>query len=511
MGGGVDAIEHGPLFTPRTPDDLARSLRVLAGVSVPRRALTPGHSAPFDYLAHAFFEGAPALGEAPLAPPDAVVWANRGGGKTFLGALATMLDLVHKPGIEVRILGGSFEQSRRMHAHLRALFAREPLAGLVDGRITERRLALVDGSVVELLAQSQTSVRGTRVQKLRCDEVELFDPDVWEAAQLVTRSKAVQLPDGRTLVVRGTIDCLSTMHLPHGLMHAIVEECRAGRRRLFRWGVADALARCGPEHACRSVDADCALFPECQGRAKAWSDHEPAGHIEIADALAMKARVSAAAWEAEMLCLRPSRTHAVLPEFDPRLHVIHDDPPDSPAHTWIAGMDFGYRSPTVVLWACVDPAGTLRVLAERVESGLVLGDHVRAILESPWPPGGHARLAWIGVDPAGRQMNDQTGVSAVQAMGRANLRVRTRSMSVQEGLALVRARLRPAAAGLPPRLFVHARCARLVESLERYHYRPDRPESIEPVKDGNDHAADALRYMVQNLDAARECASAKYL
>ncbi len=507
----MDLIEHGPLFLPRTPAELERSLRTLAGVSVPRRALTPGHSAPFDYLAHTFFEGAPALGESPLAPPDAVVWANRGGGKTFLGALATMLDLVHKPGIEVRILGGSLEQSRRMHAHLRALFAREPLAQLVDGRITERRLALVNGSTVELLAQSQTSVRGTRVQKLRCDEVELFDPEVWEAAQLVTRSKTIQLPGGDSLLIRGAIDCLSTMHLPHGLMHAVVEECRAGRRRLFRWGIADTLTRCGPEHACRNDDADCALLPECQGRAKRWTDAESAGHVEIADALAMKARVSAAAWEAEMLCLRPSRSHAVLPEFDPRLHVIHDDPPDSPALTWIAGMDFGYRSPTVVLWACADPDGTLRVIAERVERGLLLGEHVRAILESPWPPGGPARLAWIGADPAGRQMNDQTGVSAVQAIGRANLRVRTRAMGVQEGLALLRARLRPAATGLPPRLFVHARCARLIESLERYHYRPDRPESLEPVKDGNDHAVDALRYMVQNLDAPHECASAKYL
>ena len=39
-----------------------------------------------------------------------------------------------------------------------------------------------------VLAQSQRSVRGLRVQKLRCDEVELFDPAVWEAAQLTTRS-----------------------------------------------------------------------------------------------------------------------------------------------------------------------------------------------------------------------------------------------------------------------------------------------------------------------------------
>ena len=35
-----------------------------------------------------------------------------------------------------------------------------------------------------MLAQSQRAVRGLRVQKLRCDEVEMFNPSIWEAAQL---------------------------------------------------------------------------------------------------------------------------------------------------------------------------------------------------------------------------------------------------------------------------------------------------------------------------------------
>lgn len=177
--------------------------------------VVPGHAAPLDYLAHTFFEGDPPAtfaskglltevvepppsGEqdqaqarepvqglpihlpqvaAPVAPPappivDCVVWANRGGGKTMLGAIATLLDLLYKPGIQVRILGGSMEQAQRMHEHLRGFFAREPFGGLVKGKITDRRIALINSSAVELLAQSQTSVRGTRVQKLRCDEVE---------------------------------------------------------------------------------------------------------------------------------------------------------------------------------------------------------------------------------------------------------------------------------------------------------------------------------------------------
>ena len=33
-----------------------------------------------------------------------------------------------------------------------------------------------------------------------------------------------------------------------------------------------------------------------------------------------------------------------------------------------------------------------------------------------------------------------------------------------------------------------------------YHYPPQSPEAETPVKDGHDHAADALRYMITNLD-----------
>src|SRR3982750_695679 len=73
-------------------------------LKLPRSHVCPGHDSPFDYLRHAYFEPA----------GDCVVWAPRGGGKTRLGAAATLLDLLHKPGVAVRILGGSLEQSLRM-------------------------------------------------------------------------------------------------------------------------------------------------------------------------------------------------------------------------------------------------------------------------------------------------------------------------------------------------------------------------------------------------------------
>lgn len=481
---------------PRTFDELHEWLRVHLGLVVPRTPIMLGHAAPFDYLCHAFFE------IDPTRALDCVVWANRGGGKTFLAAVATALDLVFKPGIEVRILGGSLEQAKRMHHHLRAIFARPQFAELVEGRITEKRLRLLSGSSVELLAQSQTSVRGTRVQKLRCDEVELFDPEVWEAAQLTTRSK-----DCGGILVSGSIECLSTMHIPYGLMYRLVAEAREQKRALFKWGVIDVLGVCGDANQCRDESGQpaCPLFSACQGRAKQRdAQGAPPGHVEVHDALRQQQRVSQATWDSEMLCTRPRRGDCVLPEFNRDMHVVSRLPPEQHGSGWIGGMDFGIRAPTVVLWARVDPDGRIFVVDERIASGIIVGEHARAVLEARWPV-----PEWIGVDPAGRSRSNQTGISDVQALLRTGLRCRARRMGVVEGLSLIRARLKPAAG--EPSLYIHERCAQLIESLEKYRYPAENPETLTPVKDGSDHAVDALRYMVINLERGYQTSIVNYL
>lgn len=468
-----------PGAMPGTDAELRAWVRRWVWIDPAAEGLIEGHAGPFAYLAHAFFED--------RMPRDCVVWACRGGGKTFLAAVATALDMVFKAGIEIRVLAGSVEQGGRMRAHLRALFEREGFRDMVQGRITERRIALTNGSRVELLAQSQASVRGTRVQKLRCDEVELFDPGVWEAAQLVTRSRRCG-----DVVVPGSVECLSTMHVPYGLMHGLVGTCGPdGVRRLFRWGVVDVLARCGPAHECLA----CALGPECAGLAKARDARgEGAGHVEVSDAVTLKGRVSDETWKSEMLCLRPKRSDCVLPEFDPGVHVVDRPPDGSEAWPVIAGMDFGIRAPTVVVWARLGPQGQLCVVREHVRSGWTLDRHIEAIRASP------ERAVWIGADPAGRAQNAQTGRSDVQAMASAGLTVRTARSPVHEGIELVRVRLRPAHG--PTRLTVTRDCPELIRCLEQYHYPRGEPESPNPEKDGSDHAVDALRYMVVNLDRA---------
>lgn len=489
---------------PRTPEQLRAWLRLALGIEVPAepassRATPTG---PLAYLWHAFHE-------PPEGKPDAVVWACRGGGKTFYAALATVLDLHFKPGIEVKVLGGSLEQSQRLHAHLRRFFERRPLAHLIDGRMTDRRVRLLNGSRAEVLAQSPTSVRGARPQKLRCDEAELFDRDVWAAAQLAPRSTLI-----RGTPVHASIEALSTCHEPFGLMSELIasaanpsSETQATRaRRLFRWGAVDVLETCPPQRPCDR----CSLWPECRARAK-----RGVGHLRIDDAVAMKSRVSASQWGAEMLCLRPRRDDCVLPEFDESIHVVETPPagdrdqpagpPDEPPAI-LAGMDFGFRAPCVFLWASHEPASnTLHVIDEHTESRLTIARHIERIGTRPWP-----RPRWIGIDPAGNAAEAQSGVSHASLLRAAGYTVRARPSHIEFGLGLLRARLDPA--GAPPRLYIHPRCGRLIESLTRYHYPPaSMTESVQPAKDGHDHAVDALRYLVLNLDAPGQTKLTNYL
>jgi len=490
-----------------------------------------------EYLEWAFFEGKE---EGRCASPakrgargtDVVVWANRGGGKTFYGAVATLLDLVFKPGVSVRILGGSMEQSRRMYEHLRSFLERDGLRELVAGKLTQRGVRLTNGSEVELLAQAQTSVRGQRVQKLRCDEAELFDEEVWKAAQFVTRSK--QCGDVR---VRGTVEVFSTMHRPGGLMEKLVGLERdngipgsEGRRdevedasrprpstamtglgdwKVIRWCVMDVLERCGAERDC----ATCGLWDVCGGRAKRGG-----GFLSLDDVLSQRRRSSAAAFESEMLCRRPSRTDAVFPQFDPATHVRAVERDER--LELVGGMDFGIRCPMVMLWAQVRPGSGgpydlshmalggelpgVEVLDEYVASDRVMSEHLRWIERREW-----GRVRWVGVDPAGNQRNDQTGLSNVAMLRREGWTVRSVVSRLAEGIETIRRRLdrdpgqaEYGMAGLG-RLVIHPRCERLIESLRTYHYDPRKISAQEPVKDGPDHAVDALRYLVVNLECVK--------
>lgn len=454
---------------PTTKDELADFVARYFGLPVPRKAVCPHHDSPLDYLAASFF-----------GQVDLLVWANRGGGKTLMAAVATILDALFHGPLRIRVLGGSFDQSHRLAEYIRGILLRNPQ--LIAGKMTRTRVELVGGSDIQMLAQSQRAVRGQHVQKIRCDEVDLFDAEVWSAVQFATRS-------GRG--ARGSIEVLSTLHRPGGLMHKLVEAASISKQppsgksisayKLIRWCLWDVIARCGPDRRCET----CMLADDCRGAAR-----RAAGFYPIDDAIAVKARSSRAAWEAEMLCKGAHREFLVFGEFDLSRHVQ----PIEWREGWptYRAIDFGYRNPLVCLWIQISPAGAVHVLQEYARSFQPIARHAAEILKRDRGP-----VAMTYVDPAGRQRQSTSGAACTELLAAAGIRCASRVSNVAEGLELIRAALAPAAG--EPTLLIHPRCSKLIEAFQNYHYgEPGSSTDDSPVKDGPDHFIDALRYFFVN-------------
>ena len=436
------------------------------GMHIPDQAVCPGHNSPMDYLYHSV-----------IGQEDLLVWANRGGGKTQIAAIATLMDaLTHGP-LKISVLGGSFDQSDRLADYVRNLLHEHP--SLIKGRMTRQRVRLVNGSVIQMLAQSQTAVRGQHVEKLRCDEVDLFDEDIWRAVQFVTRSSPR---------ARGSIEVLSTLHRSGGLMEQLVNSAREAAElapghgyRLVQWCLWEVIERCDAKRQCSL----CPLSDDCRGVARKAN-----GFFPIDDAIAIKARSSRAAWESEMLCRGVQREHLVFPEFDPARHVgLALYSRDCPLYR---AIDFGYRSPMVCLWIQVTPGGFITVLDEYVAPRLALPLHAAAILERDQG----RKVTATYVDPAGNAREATSGASCTELLSAAGIRCTSRASTIVEGLELLRCALSPALG--QPSLVIHPRCRKLIRAMQNYHYGTEGDNRDRPVKDGPDHLIDALRYFFIN-------------
>jgi len=457
---------------PTGRQDLKNYVKVFLGIDVPDKQICPEHNSPLDYLWHSFNCD---FAQPKVANADCVVWANRGGGKTDLAAVATLLDCIFKPNCQVRILAGSEDQAGRMYQYLTG-FLRNGFERYLAGPVRKAGCRFLSGSAVDVLTQSQASVRGQHIQKLRCDEVELFDADVFNAAKFTTQST------GR--IIAG-MESISTMHKPYGLMQKLVSSAAQNDTPVFKWCIWETIEKCTDRNC-----SQCPLWGDCAGKAR-----QANGYFKIDDCITQMRRSSRAGWEAEMLCIKPNLENVVFDQFDAATHVRPIDyDPNLPLYR---SLDFGFANPFVCLWIQVDSEGVVRVIDEYVLSRATIDVHAAELKART--PGGESRVIATFCDPAGAGANDVTGTSAVRELRSLGINVRYRRSGIAEGIELIRRAIR--AGDGKSRLVVSPRCARLIEALTCYHY-PDSPSADElPLKDGvYDHPIDALRYFFINYE-----------
>jgi hypothetical protein len=148
-------------------------VRQAFGVRIPDVQVCPGHTSPWRAFADAYF-----------ARHRVSVWvASRGfGGKSFMLAMLGLVEALTLK-CDVTILGGSGEQSKRVHEYMGKAWnypdaPRQLLAS--DPRKMETTLTW--GNTIRALLASQSSVRGPHPCRLRIDECDECDMDIIHAA-----------------------------------------------------------------------------------------------------------------------------------------------------------------------------------------------------------------------------------------------------------------------------------------------------------------------------------------
>ena len=157
----------------RSEDELRLFIEKAWGTHVPDVQVCPEHTTPWRAFCDAYFA------KSPVA-----IWeASRGfGGKSFLLALLGLTEAITlKAGVNV--LGGSGEQSTRVHRYMQQFWdCQNAPRQLLASDPSRRETRLTWGNTVTALMASQASVRGPHVPRLRLDEIDVMALDILDAA-----------------------------------------------------------------------------------------------------------------------------------------------------------------------------------------------------------------------------------------------------------------------------------------------------------------------------------------
>ena len=336
------------LTRPETDDELWWWVRRVLNVSIPREAVCTdrGHVAPFKAFADAYF-----------GRYGTTIWKGSRGlaGKTVLLAALSQTEAITL-GAGITLLGGSGEQSERVHEYMagahggfRKSFWASPYAPrqLLKSNPSARKTRLRNGGWINALMASQKSVRGPHPQRLRGDEIDEMDVKIWNAAK------------GQPMEVEGIREQTvgsSTHQNAAGTMTAELLLAAERGWPVYEWCYKEALI--GVE----------------------------GGWLTQAQVDRKRADVPKTMWEIEYELQEPAvegraiETDRVQEMFDPKLgtfpcslgdRLIFEEPQEN--GTYAAGADWGKRRDKTFLWILRTDVSPMKTVA------------VFHLARQPWP------------------------------------------------------------------------------------------------------------------------------
>lgn len=170
---------------------------------------------------------------------------------------------------------------------------------------------------------------------------------------------------------------------------------------------------------------------------------------------------------------------------------------------WFAGFDYGFTHYTVFLLGGRDSDGNVYIVDEHAERNWLPDRHADAIHAMLTRHGLNVRSLdriSCGTDLFAKESDGETIAKQYKELG---ITMTGANMDRVNGWSEILKLLGDVDAkpAVVPRLRIHARCARLLETVPLLQHDPNRPEDVDKVDTdddgiGGDDAADALRYMV---------------
>lgn len=448
----------------KSKQDLKHFLSAGLGIAISDNRIcgNPRHCSPFDFLWEMF------SGQT----TEALLWANRSGGKSFIGGLLTWLRSTFFEKVGSKILGGSFDQSKKSYQAMEYFW---DATGSQDDLLIDlpqiTKTSWKNGSKVEILTASHNSVRGPHQQKLVLDEVEEMAFDIFEAA--------LSQPQEQFGIKSSTL-VMSTMHKSYGVMNYLLQNHRKMGLKLFNWCVLEVIENC-KDYQCST----CPIRSLCKDKAIKKAN----GHYKISDLVKKMTQLSRQAFNTEWLCQKPTREGLIYKEFSEDNETTAGFNENLPVDI---GVDFGGTNPfAVTVWQVIDG---IDIQIDEIYMPQTRNSYVIDEAENRrwWK---NIRRAYC--DPARPDCISEWS-DAIKKVNKKEGGAIGVKAEVLERINLVESKIKPMK-GTTSLKVNTLRCKDTLREYDNYHWK-EKKDEMKPVKDEPekvfDHAMDSTGYYV---------------
>lgn len=185
----------------------------------------------------------------------------------------------------------------------------------------------------------------------------------------------------------------------------------------------------------------------------------------------------------------------IFDDFNPEKHVIpHRDP--KPGSIIFCAIDPGFVDPFAVLWLAIEPGGGRYVFMEHYIAGQTTEWHAEVIKQKE----GGRRIAARFVDAQAAQVITDLNAKGIYCIPAKKETLQSSKDLIGGGIQQIKDLLRFDPITDKPGMIISDNCINLIYELQQYSWKPRRGalNAPEVPEDKNNHAVDALRYILIN-------------